>query len=96
MIIVMMDADNSTSDAVVFTLPLKEDDKASPMESPCRKKVTSPPGTHRVIILDEADSMTYGAQQALRRKMKIYINSTRFALACNTSAKTIELFQLTT
>ncbi|KAK9475842.1 P-loop containing nucleoside triphosphate hydrolase protein [Lipomyces japonicus] len=58
-----------------------------------QKHVSLPPGRHKIVILDEADSMTAAAQQALRRTMEVYASTTRFAFACNQANKIIEPLQ---
>ena len=47
----------------------------------------------KIVLLDEADSLTTTAQHALRVIITDYSDDTRFVLSCNDSTKLIEPIQ---
>lgn len=60
---------------------------------PSRFFSENPTCTRVIMTSSDVSSMTEGAQQAMRRTMEIFSETTRFALACNYSNKIIEPIQ---
>lgn len=59
----------------------------------CKKLVTLDSNQHKIIFLDEAESLTTTSQQALRRIIENYTSTTRFIMASNSSNQIIEAIQ---
>ena len=58
-----------------------------------QKQVSLEPGRHKIVLLDEADSLSETSQQNLRRTMDLYYKTTRFILICSNCEKIIEGIQ---
>lgn len=63
--------------------------RQTPKRTPEDSQYPCPP--YKIIILDEADSMTQDAQGALRRIMETHSKITRFCLVCNYVTRSVQI-----